>query len=97
MSEREAMAQGIEEIRFNGESHAEWVKWRDAVKAAAAELRKTCGNCQHFMPITSSKTGEVTKGGCQRNKPTDPDSMAPYTLYFVPADGSGFCHRWEAK
>lgn len=54
---------------------------RPQLLAAAAELRKTCATCRSFKP--TSLSGKA---------------MACTTWrYSVPADGSGFCHRWEAK
>lgn len=53
------------------------------LKAAAAELRKTCATCQHFAVLPPA----AVMGVC--------DAFA--SLILVPADGSGFCHRWEAK
>lgn len=49
---------------------------------ASAELRKTCDACRGFERI---KWGPEDKGTCRAWNT------------WVPVDGSGFCHRWEAK
>lgn len=54
----------------------------DVLSSAADELRKTCGNCEFFIkPWSSDYKFAVCRQGQN----------------MVPADGSGFCHRWEPK
>lgn len=50
-----------------------------------AEPRGTCGTCKHFSNDQKNWRGENI-GHCANGKG-----------YGWPADGSGFCHLWEAK
>jgi predicted CxxxxCH...CXXCH cytochrome family protein len=55
----------------------------------AVELSKRCGTCQHAIRIPST----VMPNG---------DETPDFTFCRIweiatPADGSGFCHRWEAR
>jgi len=54
--------------------------------AAAAELRKSCAGCKWFIAV------------CPHPSCTDGGGLCAGIVDFhAPADGSGFCHRWEAK
>jgi len=63
----------------------------DVIRAAAAELRKTCAGCKHYRTQPPSRRdwtrmclflGVVSyDGGDMR----------------LPVDGSGHCHEWSAK
>jgi len=50
---------------------------------AAAELRKSCAGCIAFGALDYERWPSVP--------------WCSATSGRVPADGSGFCHRWEAK
>ncbi len=52
-----------------------------ALRAAAAELRKTCAGCRHWTSI---------------NEAMEPPGCTKYPIA-TPVDGTGFCHRWEAS
>lgn len=54
------------------------------LRVVAAELRKTCGGCHHFDAEGYADTIMDAEGYCQQ-------------IGGVPKDGTGFCHRWEAR
>lgn len=70
----------------------------EALTLAAAALRQTCGGCKHF-------SRHETRRGQPVDQPLkwvqcDDRSVAVYQFDnddILPRDGSGFCHRWEAK
>jgi sarcosine oxidase gamma subunit len=54
----------------------------DAIRLAAAELRRSCATCQHF------NIEALTPARC----------YAPDQWIVVPQDGRGYCrHKWAAK
>lgn len=60
----------------------------DELYEAAAELRKTCATCRlftHNARTEESSTKNIPYVYCIRMSQD------------LPMDGSGFCHRWEAK
>jgi hypothetical protein len=57
--------------------------------AIAAELRKSCATCRHFKNGYTASTG-----WCQAERK---GGVEMYSGIPVPADGTGYCHGWEAK
>ena len=55
--------------------------------AIAAELRKTCATCRHWNDGTEDKMA----ADCVLVGEGEPN------ITDMPADGSGFCHRWEPQ
>lgn len=55
---------------------------QNTMDAAVAELRKSCGGCKWFLLHPNNRWSAcAAKDGL--SKP--------------PADGSGFCHKWDKK
>ena len=87
---REVLAQVCEEAARGYESGIVVPKFppvvvtSGALLAAAAELRKTCGTCQHFDATRLDSVWESYPEQC-------------LIIGEVPPDGSGFCHLWEGK
>lgn len=83
---REEMAQRLDE-RARAEWAAEQTDHYPAhdLDEIAAELRKVCGSCRYFQ----SNPAVTEYGLCWE--------LHNHVGVRMPADGSGFCHRWESQ
>lgn len=82
---REEMARTLEATVVRDYSGFELAMSTRALRVAAAELRKVCATCQHFHKESSTAAFCLHDKAMQR------------VMYSTLADGSGFCHRHEAK
>ena len=81
---RQEMADKLDQVPVQDSgTMAEYGADVDVLKAAAAELRKSCAGCEHFW--LRHFNPRTTDGICEKRNA------------FVPIDGSGFCHEWSAK